>query len=105
MRFYDRFDDHATSLGGFYRAWVIQLGLELDLFGALRAAGPAGLTTDQLAAATERLPTRSRRGAAPRSPAISWSGTASGSASTRSPPPSSSTSIAQTPSAASSPTP
>ncbi len=48
----DRFDDLITSLGGFYRAWVIQLGLELDLFAALRAAGGAGLTAEELAAAT-----------------------------------------------------
>ena len=52
----DRFDDLVTSLGGFYRAWVIQLGLELGLFGALRAAGSAGLTTGELAAATGTAP-------------------------------------------------
>ena len=47
----DRFDDLVTSLGGFYRAWVIQLGLELGFFPALRAAGPDGLTSAELAAA------------------------------------------------------
>jgi SAM-dependent methyltransferase len=48
----DRFDDLVTSLGGFYRAWVIQLGLELGLFSALRAAGAGGLTTEELATAS-----------------------------------------------------
>ena len=52
MRLDDRFDDLVTSLGGFYRAWVIQLGLELELFAALRAAGPQGLSPVELAAAT-----------------------------------------------------
>ena len=48
----DRFDDLVTSLGGFYRSWVIQLGLELGLFGALRRAGPGGLTPGELATQT-----------------------------------------------------
>ncbi len=52
----DRFDDLVTSLGGFYRAWVIQLGLELGLFAALRDAGAAGLTPAELAAATATAP-------------------------------------------------
>ena len=56
MRLDDRFDDLVTSLGGFYRSWVIQLGLELGLFAALRAAGGAGLTTEELAAATGTAP-------------------------------------------------
>jgi SAM-dependent methyltransferase len=56
MRLDDRFDDLVTSLGGFYRAWVIQLGLELGLFAALRAAGGAGLTTEELASATGTAP-------------------------------------------------
>jgi SAM-dependent methyltransferase len=56
MNLDDRFDDLVTSLGGFYRAWVIQLGLELDLFAALRAAGAAGLTTAELASATGTAP-------------------------------------------------
>lgn len=51
----ERFDDLVTSLGGFYRAWVIQLGLELGLFEALRAAGD-GLTTEGLARATGTAP-------------------------------------------------
>ena len=56
MRLDDRFDDLVTSLGGFYRSWVIQRGLELGLFAALRAAGAGGLTTDDLAAATGTSP-------------------------------------------------
>ena len=56
MRLDDRFDDLVTSLGGFYRAWVIQLGLELGLFTALRAAGPRGLAPAELAAATATAP-------------------------------------------------
>jgi len=56
MRLDDRFDDLVTSLGGFYRAWVIQLGLELGLFAALRGAGGGGLTTNELAAATGTAP-------------------------------------------------
>ncbi len=48
----ERFDDLVTSLGGFYRAWVIQLGLELGLFAALRQAGSRGMTPAELAAAT-----------------------------------------------------
>lgn len=56
MRLDDRFDDLVTSLGGFYRAWVIHLGLELGLFAALREAGPAGLTPDELASATRTSP-------------------------------------------------
>ena len=47
----DRFDDLVASLAGFYRAWVIQLGIELGLFARLREAGPAGLTRAELAAA------------------------------------------------------
>jgi SAM-dependent methyltransferase len=56
MRLDDRFDDLVTSLGGFYRAWVIQLGLELGLFTALRAAEPQGLAPAELAAATDAAP-------------------------------------------------
>ena len=52
----DRFDDLVTSLGGFYRAWVIQLGLELGLFSALRDAGATGLAPAELAAATGTSP-------------------------------------------------
>ena len=45
----DRFDDLVASLTGFYRAWVIQLGIELGLFARLREAGANGLTRAQLA--------------------------------------------------------
>ena len=48
----DRFDDLIASLGGFYRSWLIYVGLELGLFAALRRAGSTGLTTQELAAAT-----------------------------------------------------
>ena len=49
----DRFDDLVASLIGFYRAWVIQLGIELGLFARLREAGPGGLTRDGLALAAK----------------------------------------------------
>jgi SAM-dependent methyltransferase len=45
----DRFDDLAQSLGGFYRSWVIYLGLQLGLFGRIQAAGTAGITPSELA--------------------------------------------------------
>ena len=48
----DRFDDLIASLGGFYRAWLIHLGLELGFFARLREAGEAGLSVDELAAST-----------------------------------------------------
>ena len=46
----ERFDDLAASLGSFYRAWAIHLGLELGLLAHLRTAGTAGLRTEELAA-------------------------------------------------------
>ena len=46
----ERFDDLIASLGGFHRTWLVYLGIELGLFARLRAAGGAGLTTDELAA-------------------------------------------------------
>jgi SAM-dependent methyltransferase len=48
----DRFDDLIAGLGGFYRAWLVYLGLELGLFARLQAAGPEGMTVAELAAAT-----------------------------------------------------
>jgi ubiquinone/menaquinone biosynthesis C-methylase UbiE len=48
----DVFDDLLASLGGFYRSWLIYLGLELGLFEALRDAGRDGLTPAALAAET-----------------------------------------------------
>jgi SAM-dependent methyltransferase len=47
----DRFDDLVASLTGFYRAWVVQLGIELGLFARLREAGSNGLTRADLARA------------------------------------------------------
>src|SRR5207237_2153648 len=47
----DRFEELATSVGGFYRSWVIYLGLELGLFERIRASGTAGLAAPALAAA------------------------------------------------------
>jgi len=49
----DRFEDLVASLTGFYRAWVIQLGIELGLFARLREAGANGLTRAELAAAAK----------------------------------------------------
>ena len=46
----DRFDDLIASLGGFHRSWLVYLGIELGLFTQLRAAGPAGMTPEELAA-------------------------------------------------------
>ena len=53
----DRFDDLIASLGGFHRTWLVYLGIELGLFSRIRAAGPAGLTPDELAAETGCQPT------------------------------------------------
>ncbi len=47
----DRFDDLIASLGGFYRAWLIYLGIELGLFARIRAGGNDGLAPDELAGA------------------------------------------------------
>jgi SAM-dependent methyltransferase len=49
MRLDDRFDELIESLGGFYRAWFIYVGLELGLFARLREAGRVGLTVAELA--------------------------------------------------------
>jgi SAM-dependent methyltransferase len=49
MRLDDRFDDLLASLGGFHRSWLIQIGLELDLFRLLREAGDTGLSAEELA--------------------------------------------------------
>ncbi len=46
----DRFEDLISSLAGFHRSWLIHLGLELGLFGHLRAAGPDGVPPADLAA-------------------------------------------------------
>src|SRR5258705_2092675 len=52
----DRFEELAASVGGFYRSWVIYLGLELGLFARIRAAGEAGVSATDLAAATDCRP-------------------------------------------------
>ena len=52
----DRFDDLIASLGGFYKAWVIHLGLEFGLFERIRAAGSGGIAATDLAAATSTHP-------------------------------------------------
>jgi SAM-dependent methyltransferase len=52
----DRFDDLIDSLGGFHRTWLVYLGIELGLFAALRSAGPAGVSIDDLATETGTRP-------------------------------------------------
>jgi SAM-dependent methyltransferase len=49
----DCFDDLIASLGGFHRSWLVYLGIELGFFDALRTAGDGGLTTAELATATD----------------------------------------------------
>ncbi len=51
MQLDERFDDLVASLAGFHNTWLVYLGVELGLLGHLRAAGSAGLTTGELAAA------------------------------------------------------
>jgi SAM-dependent methyltransferase len=46
----DRFDELAQSLGGFFRSWVVYLGLDLGLFARIRVAGDAGISPADLAA-------------------------------------------------------
>jgi SAM-dependent methyltransferase len=52
----ERFDDLVASLGGFYRAWLIALGIELGLFRALADAGEPGLAPGELAERTGTHP-------------------------------------------------
>lgn len=52
MGYDDRFDDLIGSLGGFYRAWLVYLGLELGLFSRIRASGAGGIAPAELAAET-----------------------------------------------------
>ena len=52
----DRFDDLIASLAGFHRSWLIYLGIELGLFGRIRATGREGITPADLASATETHP-------------------------------------------------
>ena len=56
MRSAERSDELATSLGGFYSCWVAYIGLELGLFGSLKAAGRAGLSATDLAGAAKCAP-------------------------------------------------
>jgi len=56
MRSAERSDELATSLGGFYSCWVAYIGLELGLFGSLKAAGRAGLSAMDLAGAAHCVP-------------------------------------------------
>jgi SAM-dependent methyltransferase len=51
MHLDERFDELVDSLAGFHRSWLVYLGVELGLMAHLRAAGPDGLTTDELASA------------------------------------------------------
>jgi SAM-dependent methyltransferase len=52
----DRFDDLAASLVGFHRTWVAYLGLDLGLFERIRAAGPSGISLDDLGEASGCAP-------------------------------------------------
>jgi len=52
----DRYDDLIASLGGFYRTWLVYLGVDLGFFHVLRAAGPGGVAVDELAARTSTHP-------------------------------------------------
>lgn len=56
MRFDEQHDDLIAALGGFYRTWIVYLGLELGFFQALRVAGAAGLTAAELSARTGTHP-------------------------------------------------
>jgi SAM-dependent methyltransferase len=51
MRLDETFDELVAGLGGFYRTWLVYLGLELGLFRHLRDAGRAGMAPQELAAA------------------------------------------------------
>ncbi len=53
MQLDDQFDGLIDSLTGFHRTWLIYIGVELGLFGRLRAAGRPGLTASELAAASD----------------------------------------------------
>lgn len=51
----DRFEELAASVGGFYRSWVIYLGLELGLFARIAERGD-GITAADLATAAACQP-------------------------------------------------
>lgn len=48
----DRYDELVTALGGFYRTWLVYLGIELGFVRALRDAGDGGLDAPALASLT-----------------------------------------------------
>jgi SAM-dependent methyltransferase len=48
----DRFEELAETIGGFYRSWLIFVGVRLGLFARLDDAGKAGLSPEELAGAT-----------------------------------------------------
>jgi SAM-dependent methyltransferase len=56
MRLDDRFDDLIAALGGFYRTWLVFLGVDLGFFRAIRGAGEAGLGVEDLALRTSTHP-------------------------------------------------
>jgi SAM-dependent methyltransferase len=56
MRLDDRFDDLIAALGGFYRTWLVFLGVDLGFFRAIRGAGEAGLGIEDLALRTSTHP-------------------------------------------------
>jgi SAM-dependent methyltransferase len=56
MRLDDRFDDLIAALGGFYRTWLVFLGVDLGFFHAIRGAGEAGLGVADLALRTSTHP-------------------------------------------------
>ena len=56
MRLDDRYDELISDLGGFYRTWLVYLGVDLGFFRALRDAGDGGLATAELASLTATHP-------------------------------------------------
>lgn len=56
MHLDEQHDDVIAALGGFYRTWIVYLGIELGFFHALRGAGPSGLGIDDLAEQTATNP-------------------------------------------------
>jgi SAM-dependent methyltransferase len=56
MQLDERHDDLIAALGGFYRTWIVYLGVQLGYFAALRGAGAGGLRVEDLAARTRTHP-------------------------------------------------
>lgn len=46
----ERFEDLLGDLSGFYRSWLVYLGLELELLATLHGAADRGLTAEEVAA-------------------------------------------------------